>query len=134
MPEPLTITDAAKLIKSGELTPSELLEQCLCRVDIYEHAVKAWVYLDKERARQEAAKFTDEIKKGHYRGPLHGIPIGIKDIIDVFDMPTGCGSKLWANSYARRDATCVSRLRDAGAVIMGKTAGPTHLNDGISLQ
>lgn len=121
MSEPLTITDAAKLIKAGELTPSELLEQCLRRVDIYEHAVKAWVYLDRERARQEAAKFTDEIKKGHFRGPLHGIPIGIKDIIDVFDMPTGCGSKLWANSYARRDATCVSRLRDAGAVIMGKT-------------
>jgi Asp-tRNA(Asn)/Glu-tRNA(Gln) amidotransferase A subunit family amidase len=121
MSEPLTITDAAKLIKTGELTPSELLEQCLRRVDIYEPAVKAWVYLDRERARQEAAKFTDEIKKGHYRGPLHGIPIGIKDIIDVFDMPTGCGSKLWANSYARRDATCVARLRDAGAVIMGKT-------------
>jgi Asp-tRNA(Asn)/Glu-tRNA(Gln) amidotransferase A subunit family amidase len=83
--------------------------------------VKAWVYLDRERARQDAARATDEIKAGHYRGPLHGIPVGIKDIIDVFDMPTGCGSKLWANSYARRDATCVERLRQAGAVILGKT-------------
>ena len=121
MSEPLTITDAAPLIKSGELTPSELLEQCLRRVDQYEHAVRAWVYLDRERARLEAATFTEEIKNGQYRGPLHGIPIGIKDIIDVYDMPTGCGSKLWANSYARKDATCVARLRQAGAVIMGKT-------------
>jgi Asp-tRNA(Asn)/Glu-tRNA(Gln) amidotransferase A subunit family amidase len=119
--EPLTITAAAPLIRSGELTPSDLLEQCLRRIDIYEPAVKAWAYLDRERARQEAAKATDEIKAGHYRGPLHGIPVGIKDIIDVFDMPTGCGSKLWANSYARRDATCVERLRQAGAIILGKT-------------
>jgi Asp-tRNA(Asn)/Glu-tRNA(Gln) amidotransferase A subunit family amidase len=121
MTEPLTITDASPLIKSGELTPSDLFEQCLRRVDQYEPAVRAWVYLDRERARLEAATFTEEIKKGLYRGPLHGIPIGIKDIIDVYDMPTGCGSKLWANSYARTDATCVARLRQAGAVIMGKT-------------
>ena len=121
MSEPLTITAAAPLIRTGELTPSELLEQCLRRIDIYEPAVKAWAYLDRERARQEAAKATDEIKAGHYRGPLHGIPVGIKDIIDVYDMPTGCGSKLWANSYARQDATCVERLRQAGAIILGKT-------------
>lgn len=118
--EPLTITAAAPLIRSGELTPSELLEQCLRRVDIYEPHVKAWVYLDRERARRDAAKLTDEVKSCN-RGPLHGIPIGIKDIIDVFDMPTGCGSKLWANSYARRDATVVERLRQAGALILGKT-------------
>ena len=118
---PLTISTAAPLIRSGELTPSDLLEQCLARVDAYEPAVQAWVYLDRERARREAARLTDEVKRGQYRGPLHGIPVGIKDIIDVFDMPTGCGSKLWANSYARRDATCVERLRQAGVVILGKT-------------
>jgi aspartyl-tRNA(Asn)/glutamyl-tRNA(Gln) amidotransferase subunit A len=121
MAEPLTITDASPLIRTGELTPSELLEQCLRRIDLYEPAVKAWMYLDRERARQDAARATDEIKSKNYRGSLHGIPVGIKDIIDVFDMPTGCGSKLWANSYARRDATCVERLRQAGAVILGKT-------------
>lgn len=119
--EPLTITDAAPLIRSGVLTPSDLLEQCLARIDVYEPAVKAWVYLDRERARQDAARLTDELKRGQHRGPLHGIPVGIKDIIDVFDMPTGCGSKLWANSYARRDATCVERLRQAGAIVLGKT-------------
>lgn len=119
--EPLTITAAAPLIRSGQLTPSDLLEQCLARIDRYEEKVRAWVYLDRERARTEASQLTDEIQKGHYRSPLHGIPVGIKDIIDVFDMPTGCGSKMWANSYARRDATCVQRLRESGAVILGKT-------------
>ena len=117
---PLTITDAAPLIARGELTPSELLEQCLARIDRYEPRVKAWVYLDRERARKEAEELTQELKSGRPRGPLHGIPIGIKDIIDVFDMPTGCGSKLWANSYARKDAICVKRLREAGALILGK--------------
>ena len=121
MPEPLTIAAAAPLVRSGELTPSELLEQCLRRIDVYEPAVQAWVYLDRERARRDAARLTDEAKAGRVRGPLHGVPVGVKDIIDVFDMPTGCGSKLWANSYARRDATVVERLRQAGAVILGKT-------------
>jgi aspartyl-tRNA(Asn)/glutamyl-tRNA(Gln) amidotransferase subunit A len=121
MPEPLTITEAAEFIRKGELTPSELLEQCIRRLDKYEERVRAWVYLDRDGAREAAARLTSELKAGQYRGPLHGIPIGVKDIIDVFDMPTGCGSKRWAQSYARRDATVVERLRQAGAVIMGKT-------------
>lgn len=121
MPEPTTITAAAEFIRTGELTPSDLLEQCLARIDRYEDRVRAWVHLDRECAREQAARLTAELQQNGYRGPLHGIPVGIKDIIDVFDMPTGCGSKRWANSYARRDATCVERLRQAGAVIMGKT-------------
>ncbi len=121
MPEPLTITDAAALIRRGELTPLELLEQCLGRIDRYEDRVRAWACLDREGAREQAERLTAELKAGQNRGPLHGIPIGVKDIIDVFDLPTGCGSKLWANSYARRDANCVARLRQAGAIIMGKT-------------
>jgi aspartyl-tRNA(Asn)/glutamyl-tRNA(Gln) amidotransferase subunit A len=118
---PLTITAAADLIRAGKLSPIELLDICLRRIDRYEPRVKAWVYLDRDRARSDAEKLTTELAEGQNRGPLHGIPIGVKDIIDVFDMPTGCGSKLWANSYARRDATVVERLRQAGAVILGKT-------------
>ncbi|MDY3555044.1 amidase [Gemmata sp. JC717] len=121
MPEPLTITDAAGFIRTGELTPADLLEQCLARIDRYEDRVRAWVHIDRDGAREQAARLTAELKQNNYRGPLHGIPVGIKDIIDVFDMPTGCGSKRWAQSYARRDATCVERLRQAGAVILGKT-------------
>jgi aspartyl-tRNA(Asn)/glutamyl-tRNA(Gln) amidotransferase subunit A len=118
---PLTITAAAELIRRGDLTPVELLDQCLARVARYEPMVRAWVVLDRDGAREQAERLTAELKAGQNRGPLHGIPVGIKDIIDVFDLPTGCGSKLWANSYARRDATCVERLRQAGAVILGKT-------------
>jgi aspartyl-tRNA(Asn)/glutamyl-tRNA(Gln) amidotransferase subunit A len=121
MPEPRTITEAAGFIRRGELTPAELLEQCLARIDRYEDRVRAWAYLDRDRARGEAQRLTEELKRGEYRGPLHGIPVGVKDIIDVFDVPTACGSRLWANSYARRDATVVERLRQAGAVIVGKT-------------
>lgn len=119
--EPLTITAAAAQIQNGELTPSVLLEQCLSRIDTYEPTVQAWAWLDRERARRDAVRLTDELQQGQSRGPLHGIPIGIKDIIDVSDMPTGCGSRLWANSYPKRDATCVARLRAAGAIILGKT-------------
>ncbi|MCZ2341136.1 MAG: amidase [Bacteroidales bacterium] len=118
---PHTIWEAAPRIRAGELTPSDLLEQCLARIDAYEPSVRAWAYLDRGRARREAAQLTEELQRGQYRGPLHGIPIGIKDIIDVFDMPTACGSKLWANSVARQDAACVKRLRAAGAIILGKT-------------
>src|SRR5256714_770266 len=118
---PITITAAAEFIRKGELTPSELLEQCLQRLYRYEDRVRAWVYLDRDGAREQAARLTDELKQNGHRGPLHGIPVGIKDIIDVFDMPTGCGSKRWANSYARRDATVVQRLRQAGAGVGGKT-------------
>lgn len=118
---PRTITAAAELIRRGELTPSEVLEQCLARIDRYEPRVKAWVVVDRDGAREQAERLTAELKAGTNRGPLHGIPVGIKDIIDVFDLPTGCGSKLWASSIARQDATCVSRLRQAGAVVVGKT-------------
>lgn len=121
MSEPFTITAAAELIRTGALTPTELLEQCLARVDKYEQRVRAWVCIDRDGAREQAARLTTELKQSGARGPLHGIPVGIKDIIDVFDMPTACGSKRWAQSYARHDATCVERLRQAGAVIMGKT-------------
>lgn len=119
--EPITITAAADLIRSGALTPTDLLEQCLARIDRHEDRVRAWVVVDRDGAREQAARLTQELKNGQCRGPLHGIPVGVKDIIDVFDLPTACGSKRWAHSYARRDATCVARLRAAGAIIMGKT-------------
>ncbi len=121
MSEPITITAAAELIRNGALTPTDLLEQCLARCDRYEDRVRAWVVIDRDGAREQASRLTAELKAGQCRGPLHGIPVGVKDIIDVFDLPTACGSKRWAHSYARRDATCVARLRAAGAVIMGKT-------------
>ena len=77
--------------------------------------------LDRERALEQARGLDDELKSGKDRGPLHGIPIGIKDIIDVAGLPTACGSKRWADGLPNRTPTVVANLREAGAVIMGKT-------------
>ena len=110
-------TSAAAAIRRGELTPVDLLDQCLARIDRLEDRVRAWVLVDRERARADAVRLTDELKRGTDRGPLHGIPIGVKDIFDVFDWPTAAGSKRWANSYARQDCPAVARLRQAGAVL-----------------
>ena len=118
---PLTIHEAAAALRSGTLSPVDLLEQCLARVDRYEPVVRAWVVVNRGRVRKQVKELTDELKHGRDRGPLHGIPIGVKDIIDVAGLPTGYGSTLRANAIARRDAGCVRKLRQAGAVVLGKT-------------
>ena len=117
----ITITEASAAIRAGTLTPIDLLERCLKQIDRYEEKVRAWLFVDRDGARAEAERLTAELKKGQNRGPLHGIPIGVKDIFDVFDWPTAAGSKLWANSYARKDAVVVEKLRQAGAILLGKT-------------
>jgi aspartyl-tRNA(Asn)/glutamyl-tRNA(Gln) amidotransferase subunit A len=116
-----TIQAAGTAITNGDLSPLALLESCLHQIDKYEPRVRAWVMVDRERARRQAELLTMELKQGRCRGPLHGIPLGIKDIIDVFDWPTACGSQLWKGSMARRDATVVARLRATGAILLGKT-------------
>jgi aspartyl-tRNA(Asn)/glutamyl-tRNA(Gln) amidotransferase subunit A len=117
----LTIHQAAEQLRHGEITPVDLLERCLVQIDRYEANIRAWVFVDREGARAEAERRTAELRQGQRRGPLHGIPIGVKDIFDVFDWPTSAGSRLWGQSIARRDATVVQRLRTAGAVFLGKT-------------
>jgi Asp-tRNA(Asn)/Glu-tRNA(Gln) amidotransferase A subunit family amidase len=116
-----TIHAAAQDIRRGRLSPVDLVQSCLERIDRHEERVRAWVLIDREGALARAAKCAVEIQRGHWRGPLHGIPIGIKDIFDVFDWPTAAGSRLWKNSVARQDAVVVRRLRQAGAVFVGKT-------------
>jgi aspartyl-tRNA(Asn)/glutamyl-tRNA(Gln) amidotransferase subunit A len=116
-----TIHAASEAIHRGRLSPVELLDDCLARIDRLEGRIHAWVLVDRVSARAQAEQLTAELKAGRWRGPLHGIPIGIKDIFDVFDWPTAAGSRLWAQSIARRDATVVERLRQAGAVLVGKT-------------
>src|SRR3954468_20117419 len=116
-----TIESAAAAIRRGDLTPVDLLDACLARIDRLEGRVLAWVLVDRDRARADAVRLTDELKRGIDRGPLHGIPMGVKDLYDVFDWPTAAGSKRWANSFARQDCPVIGRLRSAGAVLMGKT-------------
>jgi Asp-tRNA(Asn)/Glu-tRNA(Gln) amidotransferase A subunit family amidase len=116
-----TIRDLAPQIRAGTLSAVELLERCLARIDECEEQVRAWVLVDRPRALAEAEARDAELSQGRYRGPLHGIPVGVKDIIDVFDWPTACGSVAWKGAYARQDAPVVRALRDAGAVLIGKT-------------
>jgi aspartyl-tRNA(Asn)/glutamyl-tRNA(Gln) amidotransferase subunit A len=117
----LTIHEAAEAIRQRKTTPVDLVEQCLANIDRWEEKVRAWVFVDRDGARAEARRLSDELSRGQYRGPLHGIPLGIKDIFDVVDWPTAAGFRPWANSIAREDADVVRSLRQAGAIFLGKT-------------
>jgi Asp-tRNA(Asn)/Glu-tRNA(Gln) amidotransferase A subunit family amidase len=109
-------SEAATLIASGKLTSVQLVEDCLGRVAQREQEVQAWAYIDPEHVLAQARARDAE----RPRGPLHGVPVGIKDIIDTADMPTEYGSPIYAGHRPRADASCVAMLRNAGAVIMGK--------------
>jgi len=116
-----TIYEAADQLRAGSLRSLELVEHCLARIERFEDRVRAWVSVDADGARTQARELDDQLRAGRWRGRLHGIPIGIKDIVDVAGSPTLAGSRLRAGHRAVRDATLVARLRAAGAVILGKT-------------
>lgn len=116
-----TIHEAAAALRRGETTAIDLVQQCFKQMDRFEAKVHAWVLVDREGALAQAHERDRELKAGHDRGSLHGIPLGIKDIFDVADWPTAAGSKRWAHSIARQDAPLVRNLREAGAVFLGKT-------------
>src|SRR5918994_2044709 len=109
--------ETAALIASGKLTAVKLAEDCLARVAVREETVQAWSYIDPQQVLADARARDAESP----RSPLHGIPVAIKDIIDTADMPTEYGSPIYAGHRPRADASCVTLLRNAGAVIMGKT-------------
>jgi aspartyl-tRNA(Asn)/glutamyl-tRNA(Gln) amidotransferase subunit A len=116
-----TIAGVSRLLRQREVSCVDILNACLEQVDEWEPKVHAWVVLDRGRAMERARSLDDELRSGKDRGPLHGIPIGIKDIIDVKGLPTACGAKRWAHRIAEGDAPVVEKLRGAGAIIMGKT-------------
>ncbi len=120
-PSALSLIDAAAGIREGQITSCELVEACLSRIDEVDGKIEAWVFLDREHALRQAKAADDRRKRGDAVGPLHGVPIGIKDIFDTSDYGTEFGSPLWAGRTPRRDAAAVAALRAAGAVIMGKT-------------
>ena len=117
----LSLVDAAAGIRDGRLSSVELVGDCLKRIDEVDRDIEAWAFLDPDYAMQQAQAADDRRKQGKATGPLHGVPVGIKDIFDTGDMPTEFGSRLWAGRTPRRDAAAVARLRAAGAVILGKT-------------
>jgi Asp-tRNA(Asn)/Glu-tRNA(Gln) amidotransferase A subunit family amidase len=117
----LSLAQAAAGVREGRVSAVELVEACLERVAAVEPAVRAWAFLDPDHARRQADAADLHRKQGKALGPLHGVPIGVKDIFDTGDMPTELGSPLWAGRTPRCDASAVSRLRAAGAIVLGKT-------------
>lgn len=112
---------AAKL-KQGQISSADLVNACLDRIAAREPQVKAWAFLDAERAR-EYAKLADAWRaSGLPLGPLHGLPVGVKDVFDTADMPSEYGSETLRDRQPSKDAVAVSMLRRAGAIIIGKTA------------
>lgn len=115
------LAEAAADIREGRITSVELVRDCLARIDEVEPAVQAWTFLDRDHALRQAEAADEHRRHGRAIGPLHGVPVGIKDIFDTGDMPTELGSPLWSGRTPRKDAAAVASLRAAGAVIMGKT-------------
>src|SRR5580658_6715640 len=114
----LSAAEIANKIAAGETTCEAVVRDCLARIAARDGTVKAFVNLDPELALAQARA----LDRGPHRGPLHGVPIGLKDTIDTFDMPTEMGSPIYRGNRPVADAACVALLRQAGAVILGKTA------------
>jgi Asp-tRNA(Asn)/Glu-tRNA(Gln) amidotransferase A subunit family amidase len=117
----LSAADAAQQIRDGKLTSEELVRACLERIRALEPKVQAWTFLDEEHALAQARAADERKRSGEPIGPLHGVPVGVKDIFDTADMPTENGTVLHQGRTPRNDAATVSTLRAAGAVILGKT-------------
>ncbi|MBI3300457.1 MAG: amidase, partial [Deltaproteobacteria bacterium] len=122
MAEPYTFTmaEAAARIRQGSLSPVDLVGSCLRRIDELEPQLKAWVTIDRDAALAEARRCEEERSQGKFRGLLHGIPVGIKDIYYTAGIKTTAGSPLLADFVPQYDATAVACLKQAGAVILGK--------------
>jgi len=117
----LSAVDAARKIAAGQLTSEDLVSASLARIEAREPEVLAWVHIDPGAALEQAKARDAERSNGEVLGPLHGVPVGLKDIIDTVDMPTENGSDLFAGRMPEYDATVTKLLRQAGAVILGKT-------------
>ena len=117
----LSAAEATRLIRDGVISSVEFVQACLARIKEIDGRVQAWTFLDPDYALQQARAADERRLSGQPIGPLHGVPIGIKDIFDTADMPTENGSVIYAGRTPSRDSAVVARLRAAGAIIMGKT-------------
>jgi Asp-tRNA(Asn)/Glu-tRNA(Gln) amidotransferase A subunit family amidase len=113
----LSATEIVRATSAGEVTCEAVVRDCLARIAAREPTVHAWATVDAELALKQAR----ELDRGGARGPLHGVPIGVKDIIDTADLPTEMGSPIYRGHKASADAACVALVRAAGAVILGKS-------------
>jgi len=117
----LTLAQAATRIRSGDLSPVDLVEGLLEHLHKLEPSLQAWVTVDHDGVREAARHAESALREDRALGPLHGIPVGVKDIFYTAGLQTTACSKLFANFVPRYDATAVARLRRAGAIILGKT-------------
>ena len=120
----LGVAEAAKAIAAKDLSPVELMKALLDRIANLDPQLNAFIRLDGEAAMEAAKAAEAEATAGRLRGPLHGVPVGIKDIIDVAGLPTTGHSKILQDNLATADAVCVEKLRGAGAIVVGKLS--TH--------
>jgi aspartyl-tRNA(Asn)/glutamyl-tRNA(Gln) amidotransferase subunit A len=130
----LTLAQAAQLIRKRELSPVDFTEALLARIAALDPTYHAFIAATADIARTEAKAAEAEIARGGWRGPMHGMPYALKDIFDVAGLPTTCHSKLRMNHRATADATVVRRLREAGAVLLGKLALHEFANGGPTLE
>ncbi|MEC7204837.1 MAG: amidase, partial [Pseudomonadota bacterium] len=120
----LSIAEAGKLIEKKELSPSEYVEALLARIDAINPKLDAFLSICGDQARDDAKAVEAELANGNYKGPMHGIPYGLKDIIDYAGLKTTAHSKLLEDNVADTDATTTAKLKAAGGIFVGKLA--TH--------
>ena len=131
----LTLHELAARIKAKDVSPVDATEETLARIERLNPTLNAYITVMSEQALADARTAADEIANGNYRGPLHGVPVGVKDLCQTKGVRTTAGSKILSDWVPEEDATVVRRLRQAGAIIVGKTHlhewafGPTGLND-----
>ena len=116
----LSISEAAELLRQKKISPVDLATACLDRIERLNPVLNAFITVTHESAMDQARVAEDEIQRGDWRGPLHGIPIGLKDLIDTAGVRTTCGSALFADRVPTEDAEVVQCLKRAGAVLLGK--------------
>ncbi len=117
----LTIADAAGALRSGETTPVALTEAYLARIEQHNPLINAYVTVTAERARADAKAAQDELSRGRDRGPLHGIPIALKDLYETAGIRTAAGSKVFEDFVPHEDCPAATKLREAGTILLGKT-------------
>jgi aspartyl-tRNA(Asn)/glutamyl-tRNA(Gln) amidotransferase subunit A len=116
-----TIAQVAQALRSREVTSAAITDECLAVIAERNPTLNAFITVLTDHAREQARRADDEIAAGRYRGPLHGVPVSLKDLIDVQGVPTTAASRVREGHVARTDAPVVTRLREAGAVLIGKT-------------
>jgi aspartyl-tRNA(Asn)/glutamyl-tRNA(Gln) amidotransferase subunit A len=116
-----SIGELTALIRSMEISPVDIVDACLARIETLNPKLNAFITVSSGEAREHAKAAEAEIQAGKWRGPLHGVPVGIKDFYDTANVGTTAAFEPFKNRVPRRDAAAVAKLKDAGAIIIGKT-------------